>query len=366
MNVAIILPTKNRGGAEGVLYQMAKLFTRQGWSVDLFFLSGKGASFWDEIDCSGQFGGLFESHRIGFLVSPLLFIQQRIRGKCYDLVVSSHTHCNALVGVMRLLRLLSVKKSVYRESTNVFERFNGVKKLAFSILYRLYGTPELIVCQTQKMRDDLLRNAGNLRELNISVIENPVDFSRIQDLARNTCERISVGSEIVHVGRFIHEKGLDLLIRAFAIARKQHCSLVLRLIGQGPTEAQLVSLVKELGLVDAVIFHGFDPNPFPYVYAARVAVVSSRHEGFPNVLLEMMCVSSCVVSTDCAEGVANLPGIEVCMAGSESELARAILAALSLTELVREDRVKLMRAHVSKRTPEAYLGSVMESLERAG
>ena len=52
-------------------------------------------------------------------------------------------------------------------------------------------------------------------------------------------------------------------------------------------------------------------NVLDYFKAARACVVSSRIEGFPNVLLEMMSQNTSVISTKCADGIEGLEGVFV-------------------------------------------------------
>ena len=118
---------------------------------------------------------------------------------------------------------------------------------------------------------------------------------------------------IVSAGRLIPEKGYDVLIRAFHALNRQ--DLVLVALGQGSENDRLHQLIKSLELEGRVHLPGHQSNPMPYLKHARLCVVSSNMEGFPNVLLQMMALNGNVVSTECADGIANIPGLPTCKPG---------------------------------------------------
>jgi glycosyltransferase involved in cell wall biosynthesis len=65
---------------------------------------------------------------------------------------------------------------------------------------------------------------------------------------------------------------------------------------------ELQDLAEALGLKDRVLFPGFVSNIAPWLARAKVFVLSSQSEGFPNVLLEAMALKTAVVSVDCTAG----------------------------------------------------------------
>ena len=71
-------------------------------------------------------------------------------------------------------------------------------------------------------------------------------------------------------------------------------------------EEELRQKVYDMGLIDKIIFCGFDKNPFKYVSRSDCFVLSSDVEGFPNVLIEALACRKSVISTDCSSGPREL------------------------------------------------------------
>jgi len=111
-------------------------------------------------------------------------------------------------------------------------------------------------------------------------------------------------NRIVSVGRLSKEKGHETLLRAFA-ALNQH-KWTLHLAGDGPLTNYLTALAKELGVADSVYFHGKIDDVGAFLSDARIFVLPSFYEGFPNALIEAMAYGLAVVSSDCIAGPAEL------------------------------------------------------------
>jgi glycosyltransferase involved in cell wall biosynthesis len=109
----------------------------------------------------------------------------------------------------------------------------------------------------------------------------------------------------VTAGRLVEMKDHRTLLRAFAIHLQQRPSRLM-VLGTGPMLAELQALAQTLGIADHVAFEGFVRNPLPYMRAADGFVLSSRSEGFGNVLVEAMGCGTPVVSTDCPYGPADI------------------------------------------------------------
>lgn len=104
------------------------------------------------------------------------------------------------------------------------------------------------------------------------------------------------------MGNFLPVKGLDLLIRALALAAKSMPEkLRLVLIGSGPLQQELTTLAEQCGLAqDALIWAGRKgaAEVAQFMRAADAVCLTSHNEGVPNVLLEALASGRAFVTTD--------------------------------------------------------------------
>jgi glycosyltransferase involved in cell wall biosynthesis len=145
---------------------------------------------------------------------------------------------------------------------------------------------------------------------------------------------------ILSVGRLVHQKGFDLLIRAFAQVQKHYPELKLLILGEGEELAALRRLARSLNLEHMVYMPGNSVNPKTIMKNASCYVLSSRFEGSPNALLEAMSIGAPCVAFDCPTGPAELirhgdNGLLV-ENGNVTNLAQAILDLLGNSRLCQK------------------------------
>ncbi|MGE3292479.1 MAG: glycosyltransferase, partial [Geminicoccaceae bacterium] len=110
------------------------------------------------------------------------------------------------------------------------------------------------------------------------------------------------GHEISGVGHLMPVKGFDVLIEAFAQTVKAHPDWRLVLWGEGPDRASLLALAERQDVADRVSCPGRSEAPGSWLASTTIFVLSSRHEGLPNALIEAMAAGTPVIATDCPVG----------------------------------------------------------------
>lgn len=107
---------------------------------------------------------------------------------------------------------------------------------------------------------------------------------------------------IVSAGRFVVEKGYDVLIKVFAKVHKKYPEYTMTIYGEGPFIDQYHKLAQELSVDDFITYPGYVKDVAASIREDGVFVLPSRYEGIPNSLIEALSVGIPCVATDCSPG----------------------------------------------------------------
>ena len=165
----------------------------------------------------------------------------------------------------------------------------------------LYGELDALCFDSDLSRDTFLSTKPSIDRAKLSVVHTSIVVPGSVEAAPLRQE-LSIGEDEVlamYHGRLDPEKGLDVLIEAFAQLREKPLRLVL--IGRGSPDytAHLNQLIAEHGLEGRVLLAGFRHPVLPYVAAADFGVLASIvREGCPLSPQEYMSQGRAVVTTD--------------------------------------------------------------------
>ncbi|NDV82678.1 glycosyltransferase family 4 protein [Bacteroides sp. 51] len=164
---------------------------------------------------------------------------------------------------------------------------------------------------------------------NISVIHNPLPF--FPDKFSTTENK-----EVIAVGRYVYQKGFDILIDSWQHVAQRHPSWKLRIYGEGEREP-LQAQIDRLGLTETCILEHAVPNIIDKYCESSIFVLSSRYEGFGMVIVEAMSCGVPPVSFTCPSGPRDIidDGIDGLLVenGNVEQLAEKISALITDNEL---------------------------------
>lgn len=296
------------GGIQRVVVNLANGLAEKGMDIACAVLH-RGGAFrsllspkvrLDELGCTSQPLAL---------LSPFSGLSRYLGVQGPGTVVSFGHMTNNLAAWSKILRRLQFRLVASEHSTfgarmagdASFHRWRRTVRARF-----LYRQAELCVCVSQGVADDLLR-LRIVPPSKVRVIYNPIVDASLAHRATEPVEHpwLMPGSVpvLLAVGRLIPLKGYDDLLRAFRLlTRELGMSARLVLLGDGPEMGHLQTLACDLGVSEDVHFGGYAPNPYSWMAKASALVLSSRCEGFANVLAEALACGTNVVSTDCPSG----------------------------------------------------------------
>lgn len=130
---------------------------------------------------------------------------------------------------------------------------------------------------------------------NICVISNFRTFSTPQPSSLQKPIAIAVG-------RYMYQKGFDILIDSWALVARKHPEWHLKIIGDGPLKKELQAQIIRLGLGNCVDLCPPTSQIIDEYCGASMYLMTSRYEGMPMVLLEAQAAGLPVVSFTCKCG----------------------------------------------------------------
>ena len=294
IRVLHIIAGLNNGGAEAYIMNMYRNIDRTKVQFD-FLLRSKNGIYEEEVK---ELGG-----RIFYTAEyPRHFLKNKREVKNffkdhkeYDII---HVHANALIYMtaIKLAKKNNIKCRVMH-SHNV-----NAKNKIFSIIHYINKlrikkyTTDCFACSTE---------AGEWMFGNEFILKrNAVDLNKFKpniEIRQKVRNNLNISDKFVigHIGRFVTQKNHSLMIKIFSEYHKNNPDSVLLLVGGGPLEHEIKSLVDEYNLTKDVIFLGPRNDFNDIVQSFDMFVFPSLVEGFGIVVLESQVAGiPCVISSN--------------------------------------------------------------------
>lgn len=286
LRICFLAAQLGHGGAERQLYFVLKVLKQKGTTP--YLLSKTKGQYWEKrISNLGVPVKYVGRHTSKFL--RLFAILKEVHKFKPDVVQSQHFHMNSYAAATaRLLRLRDIGAS----RNDVTSEIQVTGRVLGNISLR---APRIVAANSKKAICNAI--ALGIPSDRLFFLPNVVDIDYYEQI-RGQRENDTV--QIIGVGSLWKPKRFDRFLTTIALLRK-HTNKVFRvvIIGDGPLRMQLEKQAADLGLLpDVVEFTGDLPDVMPVYRESDILMLTSDHEGTPNVVLEAMASGLPVVATN--------------------------------------------------------------------
>lgn len=310
--VLVLVTGLARGGAEWQVYSISVGLRNRGWQISVVSM----------LPLEGLAGDLLAAGipvqslemRPG-LPNPLAVrrLARQIRRLAPDIVHSHCVHANILA---RVTRLICSMRALICTVHGTIEAARGADTARMrEFLYRLTDPSADLTTIVSHAAAARYGRIGAVPQRKMKVIHPGIDTSHFKPDAnvRSTARRDLGLSESqfawLAAGRLEKVKDYPGMLTAFRAVHDGSPEANLLIAGEGSLEAELRCLAVRLGVARNIRFLGFYPNVNPLMNAADAYVMSSVHEGLPNVLLEAGACGLPIVTTRAGGAIeAVIPG----------------------------------------------------------
>jgi len=245
--------------------------------------------------------------------------------------------------------LLGVKAATSSRGSDIYTVSDLYKRTIGTFVVK---NSDVVIALTDHMKEAL----QGVHNREIEIVPNGIDSVPLG----NDGKREDI---VVSVGRLSRIKGHRYLIRAMKTVSREFSYVRLFIIGDGEERDSLQQEISRLGLDDVVHLQGSLPNleVMEWMGRAKVFVLPSLHEGFPNALLESMSVGTPVITTMVA-GIPSIvsEGIEGFLVPHSNEQA----LSEKIIELLGDDGLRKRMGENAKSRAGLYLWeNVISNLE---
>jgi glycosyltransferase involved in cell wall biosynthesis len=304
--LSLLIGSLETGGIQSSTLRLAEEFVRLGHAVSLIVVNADGP-LRAQVPAGCDLVDLRARHARTALPALVRYLRAARPG----IVFSAQTHINVLAIGARMLarhpRRLIVSERIALQGA-LARGASWMDRLRPLLIRLSYPFASAVVAVSEDARRGLLGAAGLRRP--VDVIHNGVDVDRIRSQAEADDMHAWLHQPgyrlILGIGRLAPQKNFAMLLRAFAGLRGEAQRLII--LGEGPERTALTRLARELGIEERVDLPGLRANPFPLLRRCDAFVLSSRWEGFANVVIEALACGAPVVATDCPGGPAEILG----------------------------------------------------------
>jgi len=357
LKVCFVVPSLAGGGAERVAVQVLNALDAERWDRSMFLFERSGP-YLDDLSPTIHLEAAAATLSVGRF-ARWNALRRFIRRARPDVIVAFLSYLSVLTAARaagvgaKVVFAVGTPMSAFLTDADYRWSRPWNRRLLSTAMRIGCTVTDLVLATSQGVADDLIESFHG-QSARVRVVNNPVDLAAVAAAADEPLDARDAARwhrpVIVAAGRLAAVKNYPLLIEAVAILR-QRTPASLFILGEGDQEPALRRIIHERALDDCVHLCGFRANPWSYIARADVFALTSRYEGFGNVIVEAMACGVPVVATS-SSGTREI--VETGVTGLLVEAHEPAAFAAALAAVVNDDGLRRTIAASARRHAERY------------
>ena len=295
--ILFVTPNLNPGGSQKLIVNLLNNIENK----DKYLLIYKKKECFLKRNITSKVDIIFSKSRR--ILLSFFEINKIIKEKNINCIFSSMRNMNIILGLYCYFFTLKTKLVLHEPNTmDEFKDMSFRKFIKINLMKLSYANSNFIIANSKDTKNDLLKYRIINRK-KIKVVSNPISVS---EKKMDNLEKIKKFKKkkftVVGCGALTDQKNFELLVNAFSIFKKKIKKTCLVIIGDGFLREKIKRRIERLGLKKDVLITGFVKNPYKIFKISNMFVLSSRYEGFGNVLVEAVFAKMKIISTNCKGG----------------------------------------------------------------
>ena len=284
--IALVAYHLNYGGLERVTSLLSKMFNEKNVDVTVILLQNTVS-----YPVFGKLKICTSNSKIGKYFELKRFLLH----EKFDVIIDQRFRLNLKMELFWHFYIYKNQKVIYTIHSFEYLKYvpqNFLKITSFKTKY---------ICVSNKIEEEIKLKYPKIQ---CDTITNPIESLDLINKETFT----NTKKYIVLVGRFSLDnvKQVDVALRIYAKSILPKKGIYLYILGDGPLLSNYQKLAKNLNIYDKVYFKGFVDNVPDFLSNAFCTILTSKHEGFPMVLVESLQSGTPVIAFDCNSGPSEI------------------------------------------------------------
>ncbi len=293
-NIIIFFPSIEKGGADKNLFMISNFLSSKLDNVSILTCSPKYRTKFKNIKYIGPKSKFYESFNraIKTFISIYYLVKVLFVNKKVTILSFQSNLFSIIIGKLFSAKVITRSNSFPDDWTN-----NILKKKIFKFVYKLADRSIVNSIEVKK-------KFKKFYSINAVHIYNPVDKYKIVSLSKKKIKNLykhKNSLKLIIVGRLSKEKDHITFLKSLKILLNK-IKFEAVILGSGSQKNIINDKIHKYNLQNFVKIISFKSNPYSYINQSDILVLTSLHEGLPNILIEAAVLKTFVISSDCETG----------------------------------------------------------------